>query len=141
MIIEIKLESKVFYVDFNKEQLLKDASDLLSHFEENCYVSYGKSPEWDDPYLTEEQYKGNIQKFISEIELIDESKLYNLVSEMPKKKNGKFSKNCVCELCSCGNTVVLHEWHNTWIYEQVVAKAINEDTLLISMRELKDTPG
>lgn len=130
-----------FKIDFNKENILRCANDLISSFELDRYVRYGESPEWGDSYLKNDEYEVNVHEFAKEIETIDESKMRIILSQLPRKKNGKLKKNRIYEICSCKNTQCIHEWHNTWIYEQVIAKAKDEDTVEIFMRTYVDTPA
>lgn len=141
MMYNIESNGKTFQVEFNKNELLQHANNLFTKFTTENYVAYRTSPEWGDPYIDENTYKQNVQKFIDEINAINEEKLASIVNTMPKKKNGKFAKNRIHPICSCDNTNVIHEWHNTWIYEQVIAKAENEDKLIISMHTFTDTPA
>lgn len=131
-----------FIIKCSKEHLLNQAQELMNQFEPDTYVAYGTSPEWDDPCFDETTYKQNVQEFIQDIDkLINEESARHFVSIMPRKKNGKFAKNRIHEICSCKNCQVLHEWHNTWIYQQVIVKALDETTLEISMRSYTNTPG
>lgn len=129
-----------FIVECNKEDLLNQAHELMNQFEPNIYVAYGTSPEWGAPCFDETTYKQNVQKFIQDIDKqINEEAARHFVSIMPRKKNGKFAKNRVHEICFCENCQVLHEWHNAWIYYQVIVKAIDENTLEISLRDYTET--
>lgn len=141
MIYKITSNNKTFTVSFPKESILETARNHAKQYADDTYSAYDTSPEWGDPCLTEEEYNANAEKFIDEINKIDESTLTKVVQNLPKKKNGKLMKNRIAVLCSCGNTTVIHEWHNTWIYDQVYAKAVDEDNVEIILREYTDTPG
>lgn len=139
---EVTDGKNTFAIHCDKANLLEQAQHLADSFEADTYVAYGTSPEWDDPFFDEAAYLTNVQEFVQDIDrLINEQMAQHLATIMPKKKNGKFAKNRIHEICSCKNCQVLHEWHNTWVYHQVIAKAIDENTLEISIREYTDTPA
>lgn len=124
----------------NKESIEQEILALKTNFEPEVYVSYGKSLEWDDKPLSEEEYKNNIDKFLNDFKSSVKN-LDSIISQFPKKKNGTFNRRAVIYLAECENCIGIHEWHNTWIYQTIKVYAIDDTTLKVSMYEKVDTPA
>lgn len=113
-----------------------------NNFEDGMYWHYYESAELSstDKPLTKEEYMSNVDQFLADYKtsIVDTQKI---IDEFPRKKNGSFNRKNVQILASCDNSIYICEWHNTWIYYQVVVKASDDYTLNVFLREYTDTPG
>lgn len=133
-------------MEINKLNLNIDISDiehkilnLKTEYEDFLYVPYGKSLEFGDKALNEEEYNENIETFLNEFR--EAAKNPNkIIDDFPKKKNGTFNRKNVVYLAECKNCVAIHEWHNTWIYYAVKVKARNDTILDVTFEKITDTP-
>ena len=136
----ITVDKFKIYADF--DDIIKDATDYESDYDEDRYVKYGDSLEQGDSALTKEEYEANAKNFIEEIKALNnEQKLRNIIERWPRKKNGTFNRKNVEYLVTSGNTYYICEWHNTWIYATVKAVAVDDTTLRIEFFQKTDTPG
>lgn len=126
-------------VVFDKDELKKQIESEMDNFREG-YVPNGFFPE--EGYLDKETYQKNIKDMLSVLEKITaESKLIEFIEKARKKKNGTFYKKGICYRKGCENSWYICEWHNTWIYMALVVSAISDTTLLMSYKEIVDTPA
>lgn len=113
--------------------------NLHLEYHEDLYVPYGKSLEFGDKALNEEEYNINIKTFLKEFREVTQN-LNKIIDDFPKKKNGTFNRKNVEYLACCNNCIAIHEWHNTWIYYVIKVKARNDTTLDVTFEEITDTP-
>lgn len=118
--------------------------NMRDYYEDEQYVWYGTSPEFgeeDFKYINSEEFGTNINKFMSAfLSHVTEDTLKEIISTFPRKKNGTFNRRNVEELASCDNCIVIHEWHNTWIYYVIKVVAWDDTTLKIELFKKTDTP-
>lgn len=118
--------------------------NMRDAYEDEQYVWYGTSPEFgeeDFKYINSEEFDRNINKFMSAfLSHVTEDNLKKIISTFPRKKNGTFNRRNVEELVSCDNCIVIHEWHNTWIYYVIKVVAWDNTTLKIELFKKTDTP-
>lgn len=118
--------------------------NMRDDYEDEQYVWYGTSPEFgeeDFKYINSEEFGTNINKFMSAfLSHVTEDTLKKIISTFPRKKNGTFNRRNVEELASCDNCIVIHEWHNTWIYYVIKVVAWDDTTLKIELFKKTDTP-
>lgn len=131
---------KELTIVINKEEIEKQILALKDEWSENTYVHYGESQEWDDPYLTKEEYEKYVDEFLADFRksIVNPDKL---IADFSKKKNGTFNKRNSKKLVSCGNCIAIHEWHNTWIYKVIKLRAADDTTLHVFFTEEVDTPA
>lgn len=131
---------KELTIVINKEEIEKQILALKDEWSEHKYVHYGESQEWDDPYLTKEEYEKYVDTFLADFRksVADPD---DLITDFPKKKNGTFNRRNSKELASCGNCIAIHEWHNTWIYKVIKLRAADDTTLHVFFTEEVDTPA
>jgi len=132
---------KEFRVVCDKERILKSIQSDREEFEDNYYqrcYTVGH----DDGYLTEDEFNENLDEMVEELEAVTtEEFMSNAIDKAQKKKNGTFYKNRIFREVGCDNTVYITEWHNTWIYNTLSIKAIDDYTLEIRYEKKTDTPG
>lgn len=119
--------------------------NMKGNYEDEQYVWYGTSPEFGEDefkYISKEEFNDNVNKFMEDfLSYTTEDELKNIILSFPRKKNGTFNRRNVTELTSCGNCIVIHEWHNTWIYYVIKVVAWNDTTLKVELFKKADTPG
>lgn len=135
--MEYKIES--FSVLFDKDDILDDLQQEFARYTPLTFVRKGENADWGDSYLTENEYRENLQRFIDEVQAVDKTKLEQIVKTMPKKKNGKFWKNRVQHIASCDNALGILEWGTTWIYEELYVSVQDENTLVVRLRKITET--
>lgn len=153
MIMDAK--GNTFYVEFDKDDLIKQAEALKGEFIPFHFSSCGDLPKWGVPYMsrfspprkqkltmTEEEYVRAIEKFIEKIKAIDKSRLTHMINDWPRNLDGSLREKRVERLFQCKATECVREPY--WlvrIYKDVVIKSENEYTLSISIREYIQHPG
>lgn len=124
---------------FDKDELRKQIESHITKYAEG-YVPNGFFPE--EGTLDEETYRKNIEDMLGLLDKITtETKLVEFIEKARKKKNGTFYKKGICFRQGCENSWYICEWHNTWIYMALVVSAISDTTLLMSYKEIVDTPA
>ena len=132
--------SKELKLVIDIERIEKEILLLKDEFEEEMYVTYGKSQEFGDKTLTIDEYNNNVDVFLSDFRK-SITNIDSIIERFPKKKNGTFNRRNIRELASCDNCVAIHEWHNTWIYKVVKAYALDDTTIKVVLDEKVDTPA
>ena len=140
MRVEVTEGRKKFTVIFEKEGILKSLEELRESYQKDHYVEAGMIPE-AGKYLSKEEYEKNYDGMIEYVSSIDEESVKDILKEFPKKKNGWLNLRNVKYLYCCNNSEYICEWHNTWIYQTLKAKARDDMILEISLYEITDTPG
>lgn len=144
MIVSVMSSKKEFSISVFEDDIIAKIEELKSEYEENEFVTYGTSPEFLDnnfKYITAEEYTANVDKFLSAFKsYLNEDFLKSMIEQFPKKKNGSFNRKNVVELTSCNNCIVIHEWHNTWIYYVIKVSAFRDYALSMTLFEKTDTP-
>lgn len=134
-----------FKIVVNEDSIVNSIRNMKSDFEENWYVWYGSSPEFGEDnfeYITKQEFEKNINQFLNTfMSYITEFGLKDIIARFPRKKNGTFNRRNLVELASCNNCIVIHEWHNTWIYYVVKVVSWDDCTLNIELHKKTDTPG
>lgn len=134
-----------FKIVVNEDSIVNSIRNMKSDFEENWYVWYGSSPEFGEDnfeYITKQEFEKNINQFLNTfMSYITEIGLKDIIARFPRKKNGTFNRRNLVELASCNNCIVIHEWHNTWIYYVVKVVSWDDCTLNIELHKKTDTPG
>ena len=133
-----------FKIVVNEDSIVNSIRDMNIDFDEKRYVWYGTSPEFGEDnfkYITQEEFKKNVNHFLNTfMSYITENGLKDIIAQFPRKKNGSFNRRKIKELASCNNCIVIHEWHNTWIYYVVKVVSWDDHTLKIELHEKTDTP-
>lgn len=136
---------KEFGISASEESILSSIRYLKDEYEQDEFVRYGTSPEFGDEdftYIGETEYNNNVDKFEEEAaKYLTEEAMQEIIKNWPRKKNGTFNRRKVKELVDCANCLVIHEWHNTWIYYLVKVVAIDDYHLKLELYEKTDTPG
>lgn len=134
-----------FKIVVNEDSIVNSIWNMKSDFEENRYVWYGSSPEFGEDnfeYITKQEFEKNVNQFLNTfMSYITENGLKDIIARFPRKKNGTFNRRNLIELASCNNCIVIHEWHNTWIYYVVKVVSWDDCTLNIELHKKTDTPG
>lgn len=124
-------------IDGIKEQIEYEKSQ----FEDNYYQRY-YTVGYDDGYLTKTEHEENLNNVIHMLEKMTKIEHINeMIDSAKKKKNGTLYKGRIADSYDCDNTVFITEWHNTWIYNRLVVKAINDTMLLLSYEKTTSTPA
>lgn len=140
MKVEVTEGRKKFTVIFEKEEILRQLEKLKESYQDDYYVEANTIPE-DGKYLSKEEYEKNYDEMIEYVSSIDEERVKDILREFPKKKNGWLNLKNVEYLYCCNNSEYICEWHNTWIYQTLKAKARDDMVLDIHLYEITDTPG
>jgi hypothetical protein len=117
---------------------------LRKQYEERAFVRYEDGEDFSDfkGYLTEPQYQANLDEFSKELDkMLTPEFQHWAIDNAPRKKNGTFYKGRVVKRVGNDNCIFIQEWHNTWIYECLTVKAIDDLTLELTIQALTDTPG
>lgn len=144
MEVIVKEGKREFKITVAIEYITNEIEALKSKYEDKRYVRYGTSPEFhekDFTYINKEEYIDNIEKFKCEfMEHTAEDALKKIIEDFPRKKNGTFNRRNTKLLAECSNCEVIHEWHNTWIYQVIKVVADSDIELRIVMYREIDTP-
>lgn len=144
--LEVKIldDKKEFMVVVDTDSIIGSINNMKTDYEDEQYVWYGTSPEFGEEnfkYINEQEFNNNVNKFMEEfLSYITEEELKNIIATFPRKKNGTFNRRNVRELASCENCIVIHEWHNTWIYYVIKVAAWDDTTLKVELFKKTDTP-
>lgn len=135
---------KEFMIVADIDSIIGSINNMKADYEDEQYVWYGTSPEFGEgnfKYINEQEFNNNVNKFMEEfLSYITEEELKNIIATFPRKKNGTFNRRNVRELASCENCIVIHEWHNTWIYYVIKVAAWDDTTLKVELFKKTDTP-
>lgn len=135
---------KEFMITVDIDSIISSINNMKTDYEDEQYVWYGTSPEFGEEsfkYINEQEFNNNVNKFMEEfLPYTTEEELKNIISTFPRKKNGTFNRRNVRELASCENCIVIHEWHNTWIYYVIKVAAWDDTTLKVELFKKTDTP-
>lgn len=135
---------KEFMITVDIDSIISNINNMKDEYENERYVWYGTSPEFGEDgfkYISQKEFENNLDKFTEDfLSYITEEKLKNIIISFPRKKNGTFNRRNVRELASCENCIVIHEWHNTWIYYVIKVAAWNDTTLKVELFKKTDTP-
>lgn len=130
-----------FSVICDKEGILSQILRERCKFEENYFQRY-YTIGYEDGYLSNEEYNQNLDKMVQALErMTTEEYMSNIIDVAQKKKNGTLYKGRVADAVDCDNCKFIIEWHNTWIYNQLKVKAVDDKTLEITYSEKADTPA
>ena len=145
MKVKITEGKKEFKIVVDEDSISKAILNMKEDFEEDQYVWYGTSPEFgeeDFKYITKEEFDKNVNKFVNKfMSYITEIGLTRIINNFPRKKNGSFNRRNIKEIASCDNCIVIHEWHNTWIYYVVKVVSWDDYTLRVELYKKTDTPA
>ena len=135
-----KIGKNEFRIICNKSSILKELEDEIASYEEGVYVGYLETG--GDGYLSKDQYLKNIEDIKCVLDdYLEDKKLIEFIERVKKKKDGTFYKGRVVETARCDNCTYFEEWHNTWTYNELKVKAIDDTILSISYSQKVDTPG
>lgn len=146
-VLEVKIldGKKEFMVVVDTDSIINSIRNMKNDYGDEEYVWYGTSPEFgedDFEYISKQEFNDNVDKFMEDfLSYTTEEKLKDIISTFPRKKNGTFNRRNVKELASCENCIVIHEWHNTWIYYVIKVAAWDDTTLKVELFKKTDTPG
>lgn len=145
--MEVKIldGKKEFMVVVDTDSIINSIRNMKNDYGDEEHVWYGTSPEFgedDFEYISKQEFNDNVDKFMEDfLSYTTEEKLKDIISTFPRKKNGTFNRRNVKELASCENCIVIHEWHNTWIYYVIKVAAWDDTTLKVELFKKTDTPG
>lgn len=127
----------------DEKELLRQFNNwFLSKFEEETYSVFESTIPDVDGYLTEEEFKENVDEFISDIKkACTKESLEGAVRVFKKKKNGTFYRNRKLVESSYNNSIYFSEWHNSWKSLELRFSPINDYTLELNIVEVVSTPA
>lgn len=146
-VLEVKIldGKKEFMVVVDTDSIINSIRNMKNDYGDEEHVWHGTSPEFGEEnfkYISKQEFNDNVDKFMEDfLSYTTEEKLKNIISTFPRKKNGTFNRRNVRELASCENCIVIHEWHNTWIYYVIKVAAWDDTTLKVELFKKTDTPG
>lgn len=146
-VLEVKTldGKKEFAIVVDTDSIINSIRNMKNDYGAEEYVWYGTSPEFgedDFEYISKQEFNDNVDKFMEDfLSYTTEEKLKDIISTFPRKKNGTFNRRNVRELASCENCIVIHEWHNTWIYYVIKVAAWGDTALKVELFKKTDTPG
>lgn len=133
-----------FHFRVDQEAIQKRIDEQRTHFVEGDFVRYEDGEDFSDfkGYLTAEQYQANLDDFQKEFEkMLTPEFQHWAIDNAPRKKNGTFYKGRVVKRVGCDNCIFIQEWHNTWLYDALTVKAVDDYTLELTIGSITDTPG
>lgn len=122
---------------FDKDKMIEEINRIGYRYED-----YNQSYECDeDETISEDEFKKRIKDALNFVNSLTEDKLQSAIKGLNLKKNGKPKKNSIAHLFVFDVGFWFVEWYLTFSTYRIVARAIDEDTMDISLESSNINTG